>query len=49
VGGALALGTKMENRWKITPGAKMVLSAGAVSANKDVAYGRDSCIQLATS
>ena len=38
-GGALALGTKLENRWKVTPGAKLVVSAGAVSANKDVAYG----------
>ena len=33
------LGTKLENRWKVTPGAKLVVSAGAVSANKDVAYG----------
>ena len=39
VGGAVALGTKLENRWKVTPGAKLVAAAGAVSANKDVAYG----------
>ena len=38
-GGAVALGTKLENRWKVTPGAKLVAAAGAVSANKDVAYG----------
>jgi hypothetical protein len=38
VGGVLALGTKIENRFKARPGMKVVVSTGAVTAQKDVAY-----------
>jgi GTP-binding protein EngB required for normal cell division len=43
VGGLLAFGTKIENRWKARDGMKVVVSTGAVSSKgpqgKDVAYG----------
>lgn len=38
VGGVVALGTKIENRFKARPGMKVVVSTGAVTAQKDVAY-----------
>jgi GTP-binding protein EngB required for normal cell division len=38
VGGVVALGTKIENRFKARPGMKIVVSTGAVTAQKDVAY-----------
>ena len=38
VGGVIALGTKIENRFKVRPGMKVVVSTGAVTAQKDVAY-----------
>ena len=38
VGGVVALGTKIENRFKLRPGMKVVVSTGAVTAQKDVAY-----------
>jgi hypothetical protein len=39
VGGVVALGAKMENRLKVTPGSKLVLTCGSITANGDTAFG----------